>query len=430
MEWKKHYNTHTCTANEAVDAIKDNYNIVYGHAVGVPQLFDKTLASQKDRFKNVSIYHMLISGTPWHIGPEMKGHLRTVSSFICKTSLKGMDEGLIDYIPCYFRQVPLLFQEELYPVDVAVVQLSPPDAEGFCSFGVSCDYTKPATDCAKIVIGEINDKMPFVGGDNFIHVTKLDYILETSYPLSEFPTAKATDIEIDIAEHCASLIDDGATLQIGIGGIPNAVLSFLKNHKDLGIHTELFTEGIIDLVKEGVITGKRKTIHQNKIIATFIMGTKRVYDYVHKNQMLEMHSVDYVNNPTLIAQNYNMVSINSCIEVDLMGQVNSESIGLRQYSGTGGQVDYVQGARLSKGGKSIIAIPSTAAGGSISRITPYLMKGSVVTTSRNDVDYIVTEYGIAHLRGKTLKERANLLIDIAHPKFREELEREVGERFR
>lgn len=429
MDWKSHYQSHLCTADEAVGAIKDNYKLVYGHATGTPQTFNKALAAQKDRFTNVSIYHLLTSGTPWHISPETKGHLQPISSFLCKTSLEGSDAGLVDYLPCYFRQVPSLFQEKLYPVDVAVVQLSPPNDEGFCSFGVSCDYTKPATEYAKIVIGEINDQTPCTGGDNFIHVTKLDYIIEASYPLPETPIRKGTEIEQVIAKHCATLINDGSTLQVGIGAIPNAVLACLKDRKDLGIHTELFTEGIIDLVNEGVITGKKKTIHPNKIIATFIMGTKRVFDFVDKNPMIEMHSVNYVNNPSVIAQNDNMVSINSCIEIDLTGQVASESIGLRQYSGTGGQVDYVQGSRLSKGGKSIIAVPSTAAGGTISRIVPNLLEGTAVTTSRNDVDYIITEYGIAHLRGKTLRERAKLLIGIAHPKYREELEEEFKRRF-
>lgn len=430
MEWKKYFKSHTCTADEAVDAIKDNYNLVYSHAVAAPETFNKAFAAQKDRFSNVSIYHMLYSGNPWHLTTEMKGHLQPISSFICKTSLEGMDKGVIDFIPSYFRQVPLLFQEELYPVDVAVVQLSTPNEEGFCTFGVSCDYTKPAAENAKIVIGEINDQMPCVGGDNLIHISELDYIIEASYPLPEVITMKGTEIEYMIAKHCASLIDDGATLQIGIGALPNAVLSLLKDRKDLGVHTELFTEGIIDLVKEGVITGSRKTIHPNKMIATFIMGTKEMYDFVNKNLMLELHPVNYVNNPSIIGQNYQMISINSCIEVDLMGQVASESIGLRQYSGTGGQVDYVQGSRLSKGGKSIIATPSTAEGGSISRIVPFLLKGTIVTTSRNDVDYIITEYGIAHLRGKTLRERAKLLIDIAHPKFREELNMEFDKRFK
>lgn len=430
MEWKKHYDSHTCTADEAVDAIKDNFNLVYGHGTGVPHVFNKALTAQKDRFSNVSIYHLLVSGTPWHINSEMKGHFSTISTFVCKTSLKGSDEGLIDYMPCYFHEVPSLFHKGIYPVDVAVVQLSKPSKEGYCSFGVSCDYTKPAADCAKIVIAEINDQMPVTGGDNFIHVTDLDYIIETSQPLFEISTVKSSELEFEIAKHCASLIDDGATLQLGIGAIPNAVLSMLKDRKDLGIHTELFTEGIIDLVNAGVITGKRKTIHPHKIVATFIMGTKRMYDFVHENPIVELYSVDYVNDPYVIGLNDNMISINSCIEVDLMGQVNSESIGTRQYSGTGGQVDYVRGTRLSKGGKSIIAVPSIAAGGKISRIVPFLTHGAAVTTSRNDVDYIITEYGIAHLTGKTLRQRAMLLIDIAHPKFREELMAEFDKRFK
>ncbi len=430
MEWKDYYKLHTCTAHEAANAIKDNYKLVYGNATGFPQVFCKALAEQKDRLTNVQIYNMLITGTPWHIDVEMKGHFQTITSFISRPSLKGMQEGLIEFIPCYLRQVPLLFSDGLFPVDVAVVQLAPPNDEGYCSYGVANDYTKPAADNARIVIGEINDQTPCTWGDNFIHVTDLDYIIECSYPLVETPSPEATEVEFAIAKHCASLIKDGDTLQLGIGGLPNAVLASLKDRKDLGIHTELFTEGVIDLVNEGVITGKRKTLHPNKIIATFIMGTKRVFDFVHNNPMLELHPVDYVNDPNVIGQNDNMVSINSSIEVDLMGQVNSESIGLNQYSGPGGQVDYVQGVRLSKGGKSIIAIASTACSGKVSRIVPFLSHGAAVTTSRNDVDYIITEYGIAHLRGATLRQRAKMLINIAHPKFRDELMEEFARRFK
>lgn len=430
MEWKNHYNQHTCTALEAVDGIKDNYKLVYGNATGFPQVFCKALAQEKDRFTNVTIYNMLMTSTPWHIDAKMKGHFETVTSFVTKPGLKGMQEGLIEFIPCYLRQVPLLFSEGYYPVDVAVVQLSPPNDEGYCSYGVANDYTKPAADNAKIVIGEVNDQTPFTYGDNYIHVTDLDYIIECSYPLVETPSPEATEVEFAIARHCASLIKDGDTLQLGIGGLPNAVLASLKDRKDLGIHTELFTEGIIDLVNEGVITGKRKTLHPNKIIATFIMGTKRVFDFVHNNPLLELHPVDYVNDPYVIGKNDNMVSINSSLEVDLMGQVNSESIGLNQYSGPGGQMDYVQGVRLSKGGKSIIAIASTAARGKVSRIVPFLSHGAAVTTSRNDVDYVITEYGIAHLRGASLRKRAQMLIGLAHPDFREGLMEEFSKRFK
>ncbi len=430
MEWKNHYNQHTCTALEAVDGIKDNYKLVYGNATGFPQVFCKALAQEKDRFTNVTIYNMLMTSTPWHIDAKMKGHFETVTSFVTKPGLKGMQEGLIEFIPCYLRQVPLLFSEGYYPVDVAVVQLSPPNDEGYCSYGVANDYTKPAADNAKIVIGEVNDQTPFTYGDNYIHVTDLDYIIECSYPLVETPSPEATEVEFSIARHCASLIKDGDTLQLGIGGLPNAVLASLKDRKDLGIHTELFTEGIIDLVNEGVITGKRKTLHPNKIIATFIMGTKRVFDFVHNNPLLELHPVDYVNDPYVIGKNDNMVSINSSLEVDLMGQVNSESIGLNQYSGPGGQMDYVQGVRLSKGGKSIIAIASTAARGKVSRIVPFLSHGAAVTTSRNDVDYVITEYGIAHLRGASLRKRAQMLIGLAHPDFREGLMEEFSKRFK
>jgi 4-hydroxybutyrate CoA-transferase len=282
---------------------------------------------------------------------------------------------------------------------------------------------------AKLVIAEANDRMPFIGGDNLIHVSQIHHIVETSRPILELPLPKIGEVEKAIGEHCAALIEDGSTLQLGIGAIPDAVLMFLKDKKDLGIHSEMFSDGLIDLVESGVVNGSQKSIHKGELVATFLMGSQRLYDFLDHNPMVKMHPVDYVNDPVVVMQNHKMVSINSCIEVDLMGQVASESIGLKQFSGTGGQVDFIRGVNMSKGGRSIIATPATASGGKRSRIVPFLAHGAAVTTLRNDVDTIVTEFGIAHLKGKTLRQRAQSLIAIAHPDFRAELTAEFDRRF-
>lgn len=430
MDWRKYYQQHLVTAEEAVSAINDNQQIVFGHAAASPAVIPAALVNQKERFRNLSIYHLIFMGDAPHLLPENIHHFRHISSFVSADSRDAVQSMRADYLPVFFHEIPSLLRDTDFTVDAAVIHISRPDENGYCSFGLACDYTKAGAENAKIVIAEVNEQMPYtLGEENRIHVTDLDYIVETSCPIVEIPQASCGETELRIAEYCASLIGDGATLQIGIGAIPDAVLSFLKDRKDLGVHTELFTEGVIDLVESGVITGKRKTFHPEKIIATFLMGSKRMYDFVHRNPLIEMHPVNYVNNPFNIGRNDNMISVNSCIEVDLMGQVAAESIGLKQYSGTGGQVDYVRGTRLSKGGKSIIAMPSTAAGGKVSRIVPFLNSGAAITTSRNDVDYIITEFGIAHLRGKTLYQRAKLLTEIAHPKFQPELEATLRERF-
>jgi 4-hydroxybutyrate CoA-transferase len=303
------------------------------------------------------------------------------------------------------------------------------DEHGFFSFGVSNDYTKPAAEAAKIVIAQVNDKMPRTMGDSFIHISDIDYIVEANHEIIELKPPKIGEIERAIGENCASLVEDGSTLQLGIGAIPDAVLLFLKDKKDLGIHSEMISDGVLELVEAGVITNKAKSIHPGKIIVTFLMGTKRLYDFIDNNPVVEMYPVNYVNDPRVIMQNSKMVSINSCVQVDLMGQVSSESVGLTQISGVGGQVDFVRGANMCKDGKSIIAMPSTAAKGKVSKIVPLLDEGAAVTTGRNDVDYIVTEYGIAKLKGKTLKDRAKALISIAHPDFKDGLIEEFEKRF-
>ncbi|MBR6903346.1 MAG: acetyl-CoA hydrolase/transferase family protein, partial [Bacteroidales bacterium] len=333
-----------------------------------------------------------------------------------------------DFFPAYFKDVPSMIGSDI-PCDVAVFQATPPNEEGYCSLGVSCDYAKAAIRAAKTVIVETNEMMPFTYGDTMIHVSQIDHIIPCSYPLQELILPPPGDVELAIGQHCASLVANGSTLQLGIGAIPDAVLQALTDKKDLGIHSEMFSNGVMELMRKGVINGRRKTLHRGKAVVTFIMGSKELYDFVDQNPDIEFHPVDYVNSPLIIAKNERMISINSCLEVDLQGQVSSETIGMRQYSGIGGQVDFIRGASLAREGKAIIAMPSTAAGGTISRIKPFLTEGAAVSTSRNDVDYIVTEYGIARLKGRTLQHRAEDLIRIAHPDFRPALVEEYEKRF-
>ena len=427
--WKESYKEKITDASHAIRAIRDNDYVVFSHAAGIPQEVARELMAHKEDFHNVSIYHMVSLGDGAYMSPEAEGHFRHITNFVGANSRQAVAENRADFFPCFFYEVPKQIGE-VFPVNVAVVQVSEPDRNGYCSFGVSCDYTKPATEKAAIVIAEMNDQMPYVGGDNKIHLSELDYIIPCSNPLFEIQPPRITEVEKEIGKYCASLIEDGSTLQLGIGAIPDAVLLFLKDKKELGIHTEMFSDGVVELVEAGVITGSKKTLHSGKLVATFLMGTRRLYDFVDHNPNVELYPVDYVNDPWIIAQNDKMISINSCIEVDLMGQVASESIGLKQFSGTGGQVDYVRGVSLSPGGKSIMAMPSTAAKGTTSRVVPFLTEGAAVTTSRNDVDYVVTEYGVVALKGKTLRQRAESLIRIAHPDFRERLLEEFNKRFR
>lgn len=423
------YSNKIITAEEAAKLIPSNSRVVLGHAAGTPIDVVKEMTAHKENYENVEIVHMLSLGSGDYMKEEMAGHFRHNALFVGANSRDALKRGQGDYTPCFFNEVPTLFLEGILPVDVALIQLSPPDENGMMSFGVSNDYTKPAAKAAKIVIAEVNPNMPRVHGDNFIHIDDVDYIVETNNPIFELQPPKISDVEKAIGENCASLIENGSTLQLGIGAIPDAVLMFLDDKKDLGIHTEMFSDGVLELVEKGVINNSKKSLHPGKMVSTFLMGSKKLYDFVHDNPMVELYPVDYVNHPAIIMKNDNIVSINSCLQVDLMGQVSSESIGLQQFSGVGGQVDYVRGASMAKGGKSIIAIPSTAAKGKLSRIVPFIDQGSAITTSRNDVHYVVTEYGIANLKGKTLRERAEALIDIAHPDFREDLMAEYHKRF-
>ncbi|MBE6066529.1 MAG: acetyl-CoA hydrolase/transferase family protein [Clostridium lundense] len=430
MSWKEVYNSKLVSAKEAVSKIKSGDRLVTGHAVGEPSILIDEMVANKESYENVEIVHMVAMGKAEYAQPGMEKYFKHNSIFVGGTTRDAVASGRGEFTSCFFSEVPKMFKQGYLPVDVALIQVSTPDEHGYCSFGVSNDYTKPAAESAKTIIAEVNDQMPRTMGDSFIHVSEIDYMVEVSHPVIELKPPKISDVEKEIGENCATLIEDGSTLQLGIGAIPDAVLLFLKDKKDLGIHSEMISDGVVELVEAGVITNKQKTIHPGKIVVTFLMGTKRLYDFVNNNPMVEMYSVDYVNNPCVIMQNNKMVSINSCVQVDFMGQVASESVGLTQISGVGGQVDFVRGANMCKNGKSIMAMPSTAAKGKVSKIVPLLDEGAAVTTSRNDVDYVVTEYGIAQLKGKTLKDRARALINIAHPNFRPSLIEEFEKRFK
>ena len=429
MDLKQIYNSKVKNADNAVKAIKSGNRVVIAHAVGEPvYVVDKMVEHHKD-YKDVEIVQLVPMGHSLYAKEEMKEHFRLNAFFLGGNTRDAVFEGRGDFTPCFFYQIPQLFRSSL-PIDVALITVSPPDENGFCSFGTSCDYTIPAAAAAKIVIAQVNKKMPRTLGDGFIHINDIDIIVEHDEQVPELPNPKITDVEMKIGENCAKLINDGDTLQLGIGAIPDAVLKFLTHKKDLGIHSEMISDGVMDLYEKGVITCKKKNLHKGKMVVAFLMGTQKLYEFVHDNPAISMMDIEYVNNPIVIGQNDNMVSVNSALQVDLMGQVCAEAMGLKQFSGIGGQVDFIRGAAFSKGGKSILAFPSTAKKGTISKIVPFLTEGSAVTTSRTDVDYIVTEHGIAHLKGQTLKERARRLINIADPNFRDGLIAEFENRFK
>ncbi len=416
----------TTTADAAVAAIQPGMRVFMTGNCSVPRVVMTALVGQAPRFTPpIELTHLFTFGDADYVAPGLERHIRVNTLFIGGSVRRAVNEGRADFTPCFLSEIPGLFRRGILPLDVALVHLSPPDANGLCSFGVEVGVTKAAAESARIVIAEINDQMPRTLGDSFIHVSKLTHIVPVSYPLLELHQGHGTEAERRVAQFCADLIEDGSTIQMGIGGIPDAVLGFLGQKKDLGIYSEMFSDGVIDLVKRGIITGARKTLHPGKISAGFLMGTRRLYDFVHDNPMVELHPTEYINDPFRIAQNDRMVAINSALEVDLTGQVCSDSIGSRLYSGVGGQVDFIYGASRSRGGKPIIALPSTAEvdGRPVSRIVPMLRPGAGVVTTRSHVHYVVTEYGVADLYGKSIAQRIRALTAVAHPGFREDLER-------
>lgn len=428
MKWEEIYKQKLTSADEAVKKILSGNRVMVGHASGEPRALLEAMVQNKDAYENVEIVHMVPMGPAEYCRPEYDGHFRHNSLFAGASTRDAINAGRADFTCAHFSQIPGLIIKKYLPVDVCLCLLSPPDELGYCSFGVSVDYTKPSAEHSSIVIAEISPNMPRTLGNSFIHVSKLDYIVETETKPIPLQQQTVADNDKTIGMYCAELIKDGDCLQLGIGSIPDAVLHQLHTKKDLGIHTEMFSDGVIDLVELGVITCVRKNYHVGRMIATFLMGSERLYRYAHNNPMVEMHPVDYTNNPAIIARNNHMVSINSALQIDLMGQVVSDTIGFHQFSGSGGQADFVRGAAWSMGGCSILAFPSTAGQGKISRIVSHLDEGASVTTTRTDVQYIVTEFGIADLRGKSLQQRAKSLIQIAHPYFRDDLRRNLNKK--
>lgn len=432
MDWKTAYQSKITTAEEAVKIIKSGDNIFLTGNCSVPKQLLSALVDYAPNIKDVTIYQSLSITDCDYTSPELDGHLRVNTLFISSNVRKAVNEGRADFTPVHLSELPLLFKKGIIPLDVAFVHLSPPDSHGYCTFGIESGLTKSAAESAKIMIAEINEQMPRMLGDTFIHVKDIDYIIPVNYPNDELPPVKDGSMETieKIAGHIAPIIPDGATLQTGIGAIPNAVLKHLGDRKDLGIHSELFSDGVVDLVEAGVITGARKTLHPGKIVAGFMIGTRKLYSWANDNPIIELHRTEYVNSPYVIAQNDRMVAINSAIEIDLTGQVCADSIGHKFYSGVGGQIDFIYGASLSEGGLPIIALPSTTTlsnGALISRIVPALKSGAGITTTRSHVHFVATEFGIVDLYGKSVRERTRLLISIAHPQFQDMLEQSARE---
>lgn len=424
MNWRDHFNERTVTASEAAAKIKSGDRVVLGHACGEPIKLVEEMVNRSKELRNVEIVHMVSMGKASYCLPEHETSFRHNALFVGGTSRKAIRECRGDYTPCFFHEIPLLFRDRILPVDVALITVSPPDKLGFVCLGISVDYTRQAALSAKTVIAEVNPNMPRVGGNSYLHVSDIHYFVSSEEPLLKLNPPVIGEVEKAIGSNVAQLIKDGDCLQLGIGEIPDAVLSFLDGKQDLGIHSEMISDGAMKLVNEGIINCRRKTFHTGKIVITFAMGTHAFYNWLDNNSMIEAYPVNYTNDPFNIAQNDNMVPINSALLVDLLGQVAADTLGTTQYSGVGGQVDFVRGAARSRGGRSIIAMPATAAKGTQSRITATLMNGQAVTTSRNDVDYVVTECGIAKLKGKTVRQRSEELINIAHPQFRDQLRQE------
>lgn len=412
------------SAEEAVKLIRSGDNIFVHTAAATPEILLNAMVERANELSDVHLYHMHIEGEAKHVQPQYKGIFTDHSFFVGANVRKAVQQGLADYIPIFYSEVPRVLRKGVIPIDVAMIQVSPPDTHGYCSLGVSVETSLAGVKSAKKVIAQVNPNMPRSHGDGIIHISSIDAYVWSDVPIHEVAPAEPTEVETKIGEHVASLVEDGATLQMGIGAIPNAVLNCLGNHKGLGIHTEMFSDGVVDLVEKGVITGEFKKTHPGKIVSGFAIGTRRLYDFIDDNPLVAMLDIAYVNDTSVIRKNPKVTAINSALEVDLMGQICADSIGTLQYSGVGGQMDFIRGASLSDGGKPIIALPSTTKNGE-SKIVNYLKLGADVVTTRAHVHYVVTEYGIAELYAKNLKQRAKALINIAHPTHRENLYNEA-----
>jgi 4-hydroxybutyrate CoA-transferase len=416
------------SAQEAVRVINSGDRVFVHTAAAAPAVLLEALGQRAPELRDVEVVHLHIEGPAPHLAPERAESFRHLALFVGPNARAALADGRADYVPVFLSETPYLFRRGVLPLDAALVHVSPPDRHGFCSLGTSIDASLAAVQCARHVIAQVNPRMPRTHGDGLIHVSELDAMVEVDVPLPEHRPEPLSAVELAIGAHVANLVEDGATLQMGIGAIPNAVLASLTNHRRLGIHTEMFSDGIIPLVESGVITGEEKKVHPGKIVATFVNGTRKLYDFIDDNPQVAMLDVAYVNDTAVIRRNPKVTAINSCIEVDLTGQVCADSIGTRQYSGVGGQMDFIRGAALSPGGKPIIALPSTTSRGE-TRITPLLKPGASVVTTRAHVQWVVTEHGAVNLYGLGLRDRAKALIGIAAPEHREALERAARERF-
>ena len=423
MNWIDQYQRKRTTAEQAVKCIKSGDRVFIHPGCCTPDHIIAAMVARKDELENVEVCHILTQGKAGYAEPGMEGHFRHRSFFTGANVRQAINEGRADQMHIFLGEIEDLFLSGQLPIDVALIQVSPPDEHGFLSFGVGVEITLSAAQVAKIVIAQVNPNMPRVHGDCFIHLSKITHVVEVSTPLLEMSQGEPDEVSMKIGQHIADRIEDGSTLQMGIGSIPDAFLTALAGRRDMGIHTEMFSDGVIPLVESGVINNSKKTLHTGKIVAAFTLGTKKIFDFCDDNPIIEFHPCRYTNNPFIICQNDKMVAINSALAVDLTGQVFADSLGFSFYSGFGGQVDFVRGAARSKGGKPFIALPATAKNGTISRITPFMPPGTGVTTTRADVHWVVTEYGAVYLHGKCVGQRAKELIQIAAPQFRDELEK-------
>ncbi len=422
MNWELEYRSRCMDAAEALKLVRSGERVWIHSGCATPRVLIDALVARGHELNDVEIVHMKTLGLTAYTDPEFEGHFRHRGLFLGDNVRTAVAEGRADYTPILLSEIEALFTSGNLPLDVVLMQVSRPDAHGYVSLGTTVDCTLTAARSARVVIAEVNDRMPRTHGETNLHVNHFTALVETSYQPYEMLPLPYTEIHRKIAENVASLITDGATLQLGIGQIPDAVLGCLGDRRDLGIHTEMCSDGVIDLIESGVLTGERKTVHRGKILLSFVLGSKKLFDYIHENPSFEFRPIKYTNDPFVIARNDNMVAINSALQVDLTGQVCSDSIGTRPFSGFGGQLDFMRGAARSKGGIPVIALPSTAKNGTISRIACMLEPGAGVVTSRADVHYVVTEHGVAYLHGKTLRERAEALIAVAEPCFRQELQ--------
>ncbi len=428
MNWLDDYKSKLKSAAEAVQIIKSGDRVYYGGNAAIPKALVRALAARRDELTDVQLNHVLLLGEDPLSTPDMARHFRHNSLFVGPADRVAVNDGRADYVPIFLHHIPRLFRQNIVALDVAMVQVSPPDQHGFMSLGVETLASKAACQVAKAIIAQVNERMPRVLGDSFIHVGRAAALVEHTESLPTLESKPATDVEQAIAGHILPLIRPGSTIQMGIGGVPDAVYGSMHGDLDLGVHTEMISDGAMRAIERGVVTGNRKNLHQGKVVITFALGSETLYQFLNNNPLIESHPVEYVNDPFIVSQNDNMVAINSALEVDLTGQVCSDSVGPYIYSGFGGQVDFIRGAAASKGGRPIIALQATAKSGQVSRIVPFLKQGAGVVTSRADVHYVVTEFGVANLFGKNLRERAEALIAIADPRFQAELEHAAKER--